>query len=67
MIWREVTVMEAEYMNEAFRSNAANFYGSFADYLTNKLSDQWNVKNCTFFRDDRQNKMWAWCLFERKP
>ena len=53
-------------MNETFRSEPNTFYKNFADYLIIKRTDDWNVKNCTFFRDDDKDKMWAWCLFERR-
>ncbi len=59
-------MMEAEYINETFRSEPDTFYKNFADYLIIKRTDHWNAKNCTFFRNDDKNRMWAWCLFERR-
>jgi hypothetical protein len=70
LIWylkeKEVGFMVAEYVNEMFRSESSEFYKNFGDYLVNKRGDDWNVKNCTFFQDDDEKRMWAWCLFEKK-
>lgn len=58
--------MESENAYETFRSEISKFDKNFADYLIIKRTDQWSVKNCTFFRDDNKMKKWASCLFERK-
>jgi hypothetical protein len=58
--------VDAEYVNEMFRSESNNFYENFAEYLIGKRTDKWRVRNCTFFNQDDKKKMWAWCLFERK-
>lgn len=58
--------MAVEYVNEMFRSESGSFYKNFADYLLHKGEDHWNVKNCTFFDNEKKNRRWAWCLFERK-
>jgi hypothetical protein len=63
---KEVNLMAAEYVNEMFRSESGAFHKNFADYLINKHVDHWNVKTCTFFNDEKKDRMWAWCLFERK-
>ncbi|MEE9609913.1 MAG: hypothetical protein V3W19_01610 [Desulfatiglandales bacterium] len=59
-------MVENEYTCETFRSEISKFDKNFADYLIIKGKEDWNVKNCTFFRDDNKMKKWASCLFERK-
>ena len=58
--------METEYNYEMFRSDTNDFYEDFGEYLNLKKKDHWNVKNCTFFDKKDKEKLWAWCLFEKK-
>ena len=59
--------MEGEYLHEAFRSEVGTFDKNFADYLVCRRKEDLNMKTCTFFRDDKKQKKWASCLFERSP
>ena len=59
-------VMEGKYIFESFNSDMNSFDQEFTDYLNNKRSEHWKVKNCSFCHDTEDGKMWASCLFKRK-
>jgi hypothetical protein len=59
--------MESEYLHETFRSEVGTFDKNFADYLVGRREEDLHIKTCTFFRDVKEQKKWASCLFERRP
>lgn len=59
--------MEAEYRQEMFRSDTGDFYENLGEFLALQKRNDWDVKNCTFFDQKDKKKMWAWCLFEKRP
>ena len=56
--------MERRYLHESFRSNQSEFDQRFSDYLNDKSSDRWKVKDCTYSTEGDEKI--AACLFKGK-
>jgi len=58
--------MEKHYLYETFKSESADFDKTFTDYLNEKRSNDWKVKDCSFCHDSDKVTMWSSCLFKHK-
>jgi hypothetical protein len=56
--------MKDKYLYETFSSEASQFDNSFTNYLNEKYSDQWKVKDCQVHRES--DHISASCMFKRK-
>lgn len=59
--------MKGEYLYETFNSETDKFDKEFTEFLNKKRKDHWKVKDCSYCHDNDLSKMWASCIFERKP
>jgi hypothetical protein len=63
--WREVMIVK-EHRYESFRIDSARLEESVSDFLDQKMTDDWNVKRCSYRAEPSEKKTWVSCIFERE-
>ena len=57
--------MNDAYRYETFRAEPEHFNTKFTQYLNERHSEDWRVKDCSYCHDTSNQHMYASCLFER--
>lgn len=58
--------MDYTYKYETFSAESGDFDKNFTNFLNERASKNWRVKQCNYCHDSSGERMHAACMFERE-